>query len=241
MRATVLVLGAGSGLGRALVRFFLLQSISVAFVTHSQESMDSLKHECASFKSLVSSTASFDYCDRTLSEAFVRRLASGDNRNDFPDLAIYSAGYLFGRQCLFEAPDIESDREIDVNFRAPLFWSKRLSRHFVERGRGGHLFISSGVASNPRPSWGAYGIAKAGVEALSSQLSLDLPDPLFSVSLNPGGMSTKIRQIAYPEENRQTLPSPEETGSRIGRFCLELMKGRGRAHNGNRLDVGDVG
>ncbi len=237
----VLVLGAGGGLGRALVRFFLLQGISVACVTHSQESLDSLKDEFTSFNSLFSSTESFDYCDRTLSEAYVRRLASGNDGNNFPCLAIYSAGYLSGRQGLVETPINESDREIDVNFRAPLFWSTLLSRHFVELGRGGHLFISSGVASNPRPSWGAYGIAKAGVEALASQLSLDLPDPLFSLSLNPGGMSTKMRQIAYPEEDRKTLPSPGETGTRIGRFCLELMKGRGREYNGNKLGLGDIG
>ena len=196
--------------------------------------------ESADFKSLLSATAAFDYCDRILSEEFVRRLVSGKESTDFPGLAIYCAGYLSGRRSLLETPVEDADREIDVNFHAPLYWSTILSRHFLERGVGGHLFISSGVASTLRSSWGAYGIAKAGVEALSTQLSLDLPAPLFSLSLNPGGMITRMRQIAYPEEKRDTLPAPETIGDKIGRFCMERLLGGGRAYNGRRLTVGDI-
>ncbi|EQD25171.1 MAG: Short-chain dehydrogenase/reductase SDR [Leptospirillum sp. Group IV 'UBA BS'] len=127
-----------------------------------------------------------------------------------------------------------------MNFRAPLFWSTLLSRHFADRGRGGHLFISSGVASSPRPGWGAYGVAKGALEALSIQLSLDLPSPLFSLTINPGAMATRMRRIAYPEENPETIPSPEAAGKRIGRLCLELVHGQGREYNGKRLMIGDL-
>jgi len=73
------------------------------------------------------------------------------------------------------------------------------------------IFVSSGVARTPKPFWGAYAVAKAGVESLRSMLSQELENaPAIRVnSVNPGRMRTPMRAAAYPGEDPRTVPTPE--------------------------------
>ena len=236
----VLLLGAGRGLGQSLLRFFLDRQIPVSCVTRTQASSDTLRSEVAGDRGSLLFSEAFDLADRASSDAFVERLLSRSGSAGFPVLAIYAAGFLAGRSSLFHEAMSDIDREIAVNFTIPLYWSCALSRHFMRFGKGGHLFISSGVARTMRPHWGAYGVAKGALESLAAQLSIDLPAPHYSLSINPGGMATEMRRLAYPEEDPGTLPSPEEIGRKIGRLCLLLMEGQGREYNGKRLQMGDL-
>ncbi len=235
----VLLLGAGRGLGRSLLRFFLGQQVPVSCVTRTNDSLTSIRREFSKSQHGLKSEA-FDLADRECTQSMIDSLAAGTNSAGFPVLVVYTAGFLSGRLNFLDEKISDIDREIEINFRAPLYWSWLLSRHFVERGKGGHVFISSGVAPTPRPHWGGYGIAKGALEALSAQLALDLPPPLYSLTLNPGGMATDMRRLAYPEEDPTTLPTADATGEKIGRFCLSLIRDGGRRVNGKRLQIGDL-
>jgi len=235
MKGSVLLLGGGRGLGRFLSRSFMKSGTPVFWVTRSQQSLTEFREEGLRIPGKILLSEALDICDRDQSQAFLDRILSKPFSEFPPVLAIYNAGYLSGRRNLTLELQQEIDKEIGVNFLAPLFWSRRLSQYFLTRGEGGHLFLSSGVARAPRPSWGAYGIGKGATEFLSGQLAVDLPPPLYSLTVNPGGMATEMRRTAYPEEDPSRLPFPEETGERLGAFCERLMAGEGRKFNGSSL------
>lgn len=235
MTPSVLVLGAGRGLGRALCHFFVERECPVIGVTRTLESLESLQAAFASQGSLFRGKA-IDLSDRTASLAFLHDL-KGEN---FPEVALYAAGYLSGRHPLWGLSWDEIDREVAANLSGPLFWAVELSRLFLSSGRGGHLFFSSGVVRSPRPAWGGYGVLKSAVEALARQIALDLPPPLYSLSINPGRMATAMRKTAFPDEDPATLPLPELVAERIGAFSLRLLGGEGRIYNGQSLSMEEI-
>ena len=235
MTPSVLVLGAGRGLGRALCHFFVDKKCAVVGVTRTQESLDGLRNTFSSDRTLFRGEA-IDLSDRTASLKFL----DGLKRDRLPTLAIYAAGHLSGRKPLWDLSWEEIDSEIASNLSGPLFWAVELTRIFISRGEGGHLFFSSGVVRSPRPAWGGYGVLKSAVEALARQMALDLPSPLYSVSINPGRMATLMRRTAFPEEDPTSLPSPESVAERIGSFAGRLLEGEGRLHNGKILSMEDI-
>lgn len=235
MTPPILVLGAGRGLGRALCHFFLERGTPVIGVTRTQESVVALRDTFASHLTLFQGEA-LDLSDRDASLTFLHDLKT----DRFPTMAIYTTGHLAGRKPLWDLSWEEIDREVAANLFGPLFWAVELSRTFVSMGQGGHLFFSSGVVRSPRPAWGGYGVLKSAVEALTRQMALDLPPPLYSLSINPGRMATSMRRTAFPEEDPTTLPLPESVAGRIGAFAESLVGGAGRFHNGKNLTMEDI-
>jgi NAD(P)-dependent dehydrogenase (short-subunit alcohol dehydrogenase family) len=124
---------------------------------------------------------------------------------------------------------------LHVNLTAPFILTQVLLPNLRKSADASVIFVSSGVASRPRAFWGAYGVSKAGLEAVRGILSQELerePNIRFN-SLNPGRMRTAMRAAAYPAEDPNTLPSP---ASVTGSF-LYLLSERGRGIDGRYFDV----
>lgn len=74
------------------------------------------------------------------------------------------------------------------------------------------LFTGSGAGLRPRAYWGAYAVAKAGVEALMKVFADEGENisPVRFASINPGGTRTAMRAAAVPGEDPATLPTPAD-------------------------------
>jgi NAD(P)-dependent dehydrogenase (short-subunit alcohol dehydrogenase family) len=97
------------------------------------------------------------------------------------------------------------------------------------------IFVSSGVVRNPRPFWGAYAVAKFGLEAVRSMFSQEL-EGIAKVrvnSVNPGRMRTPLRAAAYPAEDPNTVPSADSV---TGTF-LYLLSTDSRGVHGEYFDL----
>jgi NAD(P)-dependent dehydrogenase (short-subunit alcohol dehydrogenase family) len=79
----------------------------------------------------------------------------------------------------------------------------------AEAGRA--VFLSSGVAANPRAFWAAYAVSKAGLEAMAAIYADETAHtPVRVAVVNPGPMRTRMRAQAFPGEDPMTLPEPHE-------------------------------
>jgi NAD(P)-dependent dehydrogenase (short-subunit alcohol dehydrogenase family) len=74
------------------------------------------------------------------------------------------------------------------------------------------VFTSSGVGRKGRAFWGAYAVSKFGTEGLMETLADELENkPNIRVNaINPGATRTGMRAAAYPAEDPETLPKPED-------------------------------
>jgi NAD(P)-dependent dehydrogenase (short-subunit alcohol dehydrogenase family) len=76
---------------------------------------------------------------------------------------------------------------------------------------GRAVFVTSGASSGKYAYWGPYAVSKAGLEALARTYAAEVENSPVRVNLvNPGPMRTQMRAKAFPGENPETLPAPDE-------------------------------
>ena len=113
------------------------------------------------------------------------------------------------------------ERAVAVNMTA----NYRLLRSFdplFRRAEAARLvFLTSGVAVEPRAFWGSYAVTKAGLEHLVRVYGDEVAHtPIRVALLNPGPVRTRMRASAFPGEDPETLPPP----SAIGPLVVELAR-----------------
>ena len=89
-------------------------------------------------------------------------------------------------------------------------------------------FLSSTVANDARPFWGAYAISKASLQHMVKIWSMENQNNNLSISIiNPGKTNTKMRKQAMPGENSNNLQNPKEVAEKIRDIILsnKIYKG----------------
>ena len=89
-------------------------------------------------------------------------------------------------------------------------------------------FLSSTVANEARPFWGAYAISKASLQHMVKIWSMENQNNNLSISIiNPGKTNTKMRKQAMPGENSDNLQDPKEVAEKIKNiiFSNKIYKG----------------
>jgi len=140
----------------------------------------------------------------TLVERFVRLHAK-------LDVLVHSAGILGPKTPLANYPEKDWDEVIRVNLTVPFLLTQALLPLLRKGDHPSVIFISSGVGRVGRAEWGAYVVSKFGVEGLTQVWAPELQGENIRVNaVNPGGTRTRMRAVAYPEEDPKTLPTPED-------------------------------
>ena len=89
-------------------------------------------------------------------------------------------------------------------------------------------FLSSSVALEVRPFWGAYSISKAALQHMIKIWAMENKNNKLSISIiNPGKTKTKMRRQAMPGENQNDLQNPKKVAEAILDviFSKEIYKG----------------
>ena len=89
-------------------------------------------------------------------------------------------------------------------------------------------FLSSSVALEARPFWGAYSISKAALQHMVKIWAMENKSNKLSISIiNPGKTNTKMRRQAMPGENQNDLQHPKKVAKAILDviFSKEIYKG----------------
>ena len=77
--------------------------------------------------------------------------------------------------------------------------------------------VTSSVGSEPRAFWGAYGSSKAALEALLGAYAdeTEYMGRLRVHIIDPGATRTRMRALAFPGEEPESVKSPEVVASAI--------------------------
>ena len=94
------------------------------------------------------------------------------------------------------------------------------------------VFISSGAAHKARAYWGPYSATKAALEVLARTWAAEHANANLKVNLfNPGPTRTIMRAKAFPGEDPETLPTPEDVAKAILPLCLPTFTDSGRLYD----------
>jgi NAD(P)-dependent dehydrogenase (short-subunit alcohol dehydrogenase family) len=93
---------------------------------------------------------------------------------------------------------------------------------------GRAIFVTSGIASNPRAYWGPYAVSKAGLEALVKTYAAEIETTRVRANLlGPGVVRTRLRARVFPGEDPMTLPPPESVADAFLQLALPECRRNG--------------
>jgi acetoacetyl-CoA reductase len=120
------------------------------------------------------------------------------------DYLVNNAGAVHDRTALKMSP-LEWEEVIRVDLSGPFFMSKAVLPHFIERGFGRIVNISSYVGQTGRFGQANYAAAKAGLFGLTKTLALETAAKGITVNcVLPGGIKTDMVD-ALPEDIVQAV------------------------------------
>ena len=100
------------------------------------------------------------------------------------------------------------------------------------------IFTSDAVGRHGKAYWGAYGVAKAGLEGFMQILAdeLEANTPIRANSIDPGPVLTGLRRLAYPGEDGTDLNKPAD----VVKPFLFLASAASKGITGQQLSVAEM-
>jgi NAD(P)-dependent dehydrogenase (short-subunit alcohol dehydrogenase family) len=230
----ILITGAGSGLGRALAIECARVGASVILCGRNLAKLERVYDEIESLGKPRPALATLDLAAATAVDYDNLAATIGDEFGKLDGLV--HAAALLGDRTPLEQYDVPTwCRVLHVNLTAPFILTQVLLPQLRSSADASVIFVSSGVVKNQRPFWGAYAVAKSGLESVRSMWSQELEgEPNIRMnSVNPGRMRTAMRAAAYPGEDPNTVPAP---ASVCGTF-LHLLSAAGRGIDGQYIEA----
>lgn len=201
-----LVTGGSSGIGRAIVRAYGRHGADVVAVARTTEDLEETVAPLDPARAgIVSADLTTDAGRRAVATAVEHRWGA-------LDVVVHAAGVL-GPVRSPEARLVAYPRDawyevFEANVSAVHFLHQHLAP-LLDRGTDPTLVgLSSSVGRAGRAEWGMYAISKFALEGWMETLDDEWEGRVYSV--NPGGTATPMRAAAMPEEDPDTIPSPDD-------------------------------
>jgi NAD(P)-dependent dehydrogenase (short-subunit alcohol dehydrogenase family) len=202
-----LVTGASRGIGRALALALAQHGAHVVVVARTigalEELDDEIRKDGGKATLLQLDLSKGDKIDQLGPTLFQRwgKL----------DIFVGNAGVLGPLSPLHHVTEDAWNQVIDINLSANWRLIRTLDPLLKRSDAGRAVFLTSGAATGKYAYWGPYGVSKAGLEALVKTYAHELEDTSVRVNLvNPGPVRTGMRAKAFPGEDPNTLPAPDE-------------------------------
>jgi NAD(P)-dependent dehydrogenase (short-subunit alcohol dehydrogenase family) len=225
---TILVTGAGDGIGRCAARTLAAHRANVILLGRTQQKLeavfDAIKAETDTDPTIVP-------CDLEVAteEAYAELNEQILDHYGRLDGLLHNASML-GPRVPIEFYDAANWRRVmQVNVDAPFLLTRALLPSLRRSADASVVITSSSVGRAGRAYWGAYAVSKFAIEGFAQVLADELADEgrVRVTTLNPGATRTTMRTTAYPAEDPMTVATPE---SRMDIYLYLLgPAGRGRS------------
>lgn len=189
---TVVVTGAGGGIGQALAHAFAGQGARVVLLDRDTQ-------RTAPLAETLGGGALALACDLSRAEE-IAAAAETVEAEGGADVLVNNAGIL-------RPGPLESVSEADwsamlaVNLTGYLAAAQAFGRGMIARGNGALVHVASIAGTQPQPASGAYSASKAAILMLSRQLAFEWgPKGIRSNSLSPGLVRTPLSEPFYKDE-----------------------------------------
>ena len=196
---TVIVTGAGSGIGRAAALKFAEEGANVGLFDLDAERAESVRGELEAIRAGSGFVRTLDVSD---AEAMADAYQAVNDRFGGLDAVFANAGINGAKGPIEHMELAEFQKTIDVNLGG-MFLSVKLAIPYMKQRGGGSIVITSSVNGNTRFSsigMSPYSTSKAGQVAFAKMAALELARYRIRVNtICPGAISTNIDETT--EEN----------------------------------------
>ncbi|HVJ43505.1 MAG TPA: SDR family NAD(P)-dependent oxidoreductase [Dongiaceae bacterium] len=204
-----LITGASRGIGAAVAKRFAAEGAKLVLTARTVGGLEEVDDAVRSISGESSLLVPLDIREF---EAIDRLGAALYERFGKLDILVGNAGVLGPITPVGHIDPEQWQQVLDVNLTANWRLLRSLDPLLRQSDAGRAIFVSSRAAQNPRPYWSAYAMSKAALEALVRSYAQEVQNvtPIRANLIDPGATRTKMRAAAFPGENPETRPSPEE-------------------------------
>ncbi|MEO8562091.1 MAG: SDR family oxidoreductase [bacterium] len=205
----IVITGASAGIGAALGERLAAAGDRVVLVARREDELHAVAARCGpNAVALVADVTSRDAVKKVVHDAI--------ERFGHVDVWVNNVGRGITR-LVSQLSDGDLDEMIRVNVRSALYGMQEILPHFIERGAGHIINVSSGLGRTPMfPPRSAYGASKHFLNAITANLRDELREqhPGIQVSLvSPGVVATEFGNNAvYGGVDSRALPTAQPVG-----------------------------
>ncbi len=207
---TILVTGAGDGIGRAAALAYAEHGATVILLGKTVKKLEAVYDEIEQAGYPTPAIVPLDLKGAT-EQNYQDMAETIEQQFGHLDGLLHNAS-LLGVLGPFEHISMDSVNEVlQVNLVAEIMMTKALLPVLKKAPSASIIFTSSSVGRQGRAFWGEYAISKFAIEGMMQCIAHEYEGSnLRANTINPGATRTKMRANAYPAENPQDLKTPEE-------------------------------
>ena len=221
-----LVTGASRGIGAATAEELAAAGAHVILVARTASALEQVEdriHEAGG-------SATIAPLDLTQGDSIGKLASAIVERWEKLDVLVLNAAMLGSLTRVQDIDPKEYSRVISLNLLANQALIAAFDPLLKRAERADVVALTSSVGSQPRAFWGAYGSSKAALEALLGTYADETSylGRLRVHVVDPGATRTRMRQLAFPGEDPESLKPPEAVARAILQQLLADVPESGR-------------
>jgi NAD(P)-dependent dehydrogenase (short-subunit alcohol dehydrogenase family) len=208
-----IVTGASRGIGAATAEALAEAGAHVILVARTASALEEVEERIHS----VDGTATIAPLDLTQGESIGKLAGAVAERWEKLDILVLNAAMLGSLTPVQDIDPKEYSRILSLNLLANQALIAAFDPLLRKAEQADVVALTSSVGSEPRAFWGAYGSSKAALETLLGAYADETEHTgrLKVHILDPGATRTRMRALAFPGEEPETVKPPESVASAI--------------------------
>lgn len=231
----ILVTGASSGIGATAAQCFAAHGATVLLLGRQEDALNTIYDQIIAQGNPEPVVIPLDL-ESAQTPQYNELAAMIEQEFGRLDGLLHNASILGPRTPLEQLSGEHFNRVMNINVNAAFNLTRAMIPILRLSQDASVVFTSSSVGRKGRAYWGAYAVSKFATEGLMQVMADEMDETNVRVnSLNPGATRTNMRAHAYPGENPDNNPTPEE----IMPVYLYLMGEDSQHENGKAFNAQD--
>lgn len=186
---SIVVTGASSGMGKAIVELFVKEGANVVAIARRKERLDALAESLKEEPGKVIAFAG-DVSKREDNEAMIDLAVKEFGRLD---VLVNNAGVMDDMAPMAQVSDEKYEYVMNINVYGPMASMRKACQVFLEQGDGGNIINVSSIGSMHQAAGPVYGASKAALNAMSKNTAfMYMKEGIRCNVIAPGGIATEI-------------------------------------------------
>ena len=207
---TILVTGAGAGIGRAAAITYAKLGATVILLGKTVSKLEAVYDEIVALGGAEPAIIPLDLKGAT-KQNYIDMSATIAGQFGKLDGVLLNASILGELTPFTQMHEQVFNDVMKVNVTAQYLLAQTLIPTLLLASNASLVFTSSGVGHKGRAFWGQYSISKFATEGMMQVIADEYENTnLRSNAINPGATRTSMRATAFPAEDKNTIAEPED-------------------------------